>query len=66
MWEAKAAAGQTEELVSWLLQQAPPTAQVYRSTDRVVLIAELPAPLADPPSALVARPPHVWEFDRLR
>jgi hypothetical protein len=66
MWEAKAAPGQTDALVAWLLEQAPASAQVYRSSDRVVLIAELPAPLADPPAALLARPPYAWEFDRLR
>ncbi|HEX4015372.1 MAG TPA: hypothetical protein VHX15_01425 [Frankiaceae bacterium] len=66
MWEAKAAAGQTDALVEWLLDQAPAGAQVYRSSDRVVLIAELPAVLDEPPAALVTRPPHSWEFDRQR
>jgi hypothetical protein len=66
MWEAKAAPGQTEALVEWLLSSAPEHAQVYRSTDRVVLIAEAPASVEEPPAALVDRPPHSWEFDRLR
>ncbi len=94
MWEAKAAPGETDALLEWLVGQAPEAAQIYRSTDRVVLIAELPGadrdsaerndlqetsdfppsaglrplswPLADPPEALVARPPHSWEFDRLQ
>ena len=66
MWEAKAAPGQTSALVEWLLGRAPKGAQVYRSTDRVVLIAEAPAALDDPPTTLVDRPPHSWEFDRLR
>lgn len=66
MWEAKAASGQTEALVEWLLERCPEGAHVYRSADRVVLIAEAPAHLDEPPAALVARPPHSWEFDRLR
>jgi hypothetical protein len=66
MWEARAATGETDALLDWLVGQAPETAQIYRSADRVVLIAELPLTLADPPGALVARPPHSWEFDRVR
>ncbi len=66
MWEAKAVPGQTDTLVQWLLDQAPAGAQVYRSSDRVVLIAEAPADLDDPPADLVARLPQSWEFDRLR
>jgi hypothetical protein len=66
MWEAKAAPGQTDALVQWTLEQAPAGAQVYRSSDRVVLISEAPAALDEAPVALVARPPHSWEFDRLR
>jgi hypothetical protein len=66
MWEAKAAPGQSDALLEWLLARSPEGAQVYRSTDRVVLIAEGPAPVDQPPAMLVARPPHSWEFDRLR
>ncbi len=66
MWEAKAAPGETDALLAWLLDRAPENAQVYRSTDRVVLIAELPVSLDDPPQRLVARPPYSWEFERLR
>jgi hypothetical protein len=66
MWEARAAAGQTDALLKWLVGQAPEAAQIYRSADRVVLIAELPFTLPDPPEVLVARPPHSWEFDRVR
>ena len=66
MWEAKAAADQIDALVVWLLDRAPAGAQVYRSVDRVVLVAELPAPLPEPPAELVARPPHAWNFDRVR
>jgi hypothetical protein len=66
MWEAKAAPGQTDALLAWLLARTAEGAQVYGSADRVVLIAEAPAPLDEPPALLVARPPHRWEFDRLR
>jgi hypothetical protein len=66
MWEAKAAPGQTEALLEWLLVRSPEGAQVYRSSDRVVLIAEAPASVDEPPAALVDRPPYSWEFDRLR
>jgi hypothetical protein len=66
MWEARAAAGETDALLEWLVGQAPEAAQIYRSADRVVLIAEMPLTFADPPEALVARPPHSWEFERVR
>jgi hypothetical protein len=66
MWEAKAAEGQVDRLLAWLLSHAPEGAQVYRSADRVVLIAELSAPLDEPPPPLLARPPHAWNFDRVR
>ena len=66
MWEARAASGEPDALLEWLVGQAPEAAQIYRSADRVVLIAELPFTLADPPEGLVARPPHSWEFDRIR
>jgi hypothetical protein len=66
MWEARASEGQTDALVAWLLEQAPDAGQIYRSSDRVVLIAQVPIELDDPPETLVARPPHSWEFDRLR
>ena len=66
MWEAKAAPGETDALLDWLLAQAPDGAQIYRSDDRVVLIAELLAALPGPPSELIARPPHAWNFDRIR
>jgi hypothetical protein len=66
MWEAKAAPGQSDALLEWLLARSPEGAQVYRSTDRVVLIIEAPVPFDEPPAMLVARPPHSWKFDRLR
>jgi hypothetical protein len=66
MWEARAAAGQTDALVEWLLAHAPADSQVYRSSDRVVLIARNPLLLDEAPPDLIARSPHAWEFDRLR
>jgi hypothetical protein len=66
MWEAKAAPGQADALLDWLIRRAPEAAQIYRSADRVVLIAELPLSVGNPPESLVARPPYSWEFDRLR
>jgi hypothetical protein len=73
MWEARAAAGQAEALLAWVLQRAPDGAQVYRSEDRVVLIARQikevsreTEPLPEPPPALVARPAHAWHFERVR
>jgi hypothetical protein len=65
MWEAKAAPGETDALLAWLQERAPESAQIYRSTDRVVLIAELPVSVPDPPHTLIARPPHAWTFDRV-
>lgn len=67
MWEARAAEDQVEPLLEWALREAPAQAQVYRSADRVVVIAEAPPDtLADPPNALLARPAHVWTFARVR
>ncbi len=67
MWEAKAAEGRTDALLAWALENSPPSAQVYRSDDRVVVISEqLPDTLPDPPDALIARPPFGWTFDRVR
>ena len=65
MWEAKAAPGADRcALLAWLLGQAPGAAQVYRSSDRVVLIAELPVSPSLTPRGAGRPPPHAWEFDR--
>jgi hypothetical protein len=71
MWEAKAAPQRAAALLAWVLENAPPSGQVYRSADRVVLIIEAPteAPteaIADPPADLLARPAFSWRFDRVR
>jgi hypothetical protein len=69
MWEAKAPAERTDALLAWVLANAPADAanvQVYRSDDRVVLIAEGLEAFADPPTELVARPAYAWSFDRVR
>jgi hypothetical protein len=65
MWEAKAAEGQSDALLAWVLEHAPEGAQVYRSADRVVVIAEAPARIDDPPAALMDRSAYGWEFDRV-
>jgi hypothetical protein len=75
MWEAKAAPQRAAALLAWVLDHAPPSGQVYRSADRVVLIIEAPAEapteppveaIADPPADLLARPAYSWRFDRVR
>lgn len=66
MWEAKAAAGRGAELLAWALDHAPAQADVYRSADgRVVVIDASGNGLPDAPDELVARPPHVWRFERV-
>jgi hypothetical protein len=47
---------------------AAPLGEVFRSADRVVLVADLAASavVPEPPPDLVARPPHAWRFTRVR
>jgi hypothetical protein len=46
---------------------AHPDADVYQSADgRVVVIDHGDRGLPDPPTQLVARPPHLWRFERVR
>ncbi|MGH8878205.1 MAG: hypothetical protein ACRD0P_12815 [Stackebrandtia sp.] len=75
MWEVRAVAGAVDELVEWVCTVAVPSieerpghvhSEVYASADRVVVVSswrdeatDLPAA----PSTLVARPPHVWDFN---
>jgi hypothetical protein len=66
MWEAKTAPERAAELLAWALDHAPPAAAVYRSADaRVVVIDETGTGLPEPPAGLLARPPHVWPFERV-
>jgi hypothetical protein len=72
MWEARAADGQLEELLAWVLWRVDATAQVYRgaaSEPRVVVIdptGQAERRLGRVPAHLVARPPHSWNFDNAR
>ena len=69
MWEAVAAEGQTEALLTWARERIPAAAQLYRSggeRPRVVVIdpsAQIVRLLADVPVDLCDRPPHSWEFE---
>ncbi|MCH6162112.1 hypothetical protein [Streptomyces marispadix] len=77
MWEAKAAAGRGEELLSWArarqLDGPPQRRETYAAPgDRVLVITwwaaglsdELPE-LPDPPEELTARPVHRWRFEQV-
>ena len=64
MWEVRAAPGQLDELLAWVLAHAVPEADVYRSADqRVVVIDRTGTGLPDVPPQLVDRPPHAWPFE---
>jgi hypothetical protein len=66
MWEAVAAPGRTDDLVAHVLATADPEAEVYRSQDdRVVVIDPTGRGIDTVPGELVARPPHVWPFERI-
>jgi hypothetical protein len=66
MWEARAVAERAGELLRWALEVAPPGAEVYRGADgRVVVIDATGLGLPDVPDGLLARPPHVWPFERV-
>jgi hypothetical protein len=75
MWEVRASAGGFDELLTWVCDVAVPrlevlpqhvSSEVFSSTDkRVVVISKWrnsPENLPAPPSGLVARSPHVWDF----
>ena len=67
MWEVRAADGRNDELVAWAIEHAAAGASVYRSADgRVVVIDESGVGLPDAPPDLIARPPHVWRFKRVK
>ena len=69
MWEVRAADGQLEQLLAWLLPRLPQGAQAYRSAagePRVVVLdpsGEVSDRLAGVPAALIARPAHAWQFE---
>jgi hypothetical protein len=69
MWEVRAADGQLEQLLAWLLPRLAESAQVYRSAagePRVVVLdptGEVTGRLAGVPAALIARPAHAWQFE---
>jgi hypothetical protein len=78
MWEVVAAPGAADALVDWVFRSALPEvreeaglqrSEVYRSSDeRIVVItwwSGEPVGLPEPPRALVARPPHSWEFEQV-
>ena len=78
MWEVRAHPQHFAELLTWVCDTAVPAieveplhigSEVFSSTDnRVVVISKWrsePHPLADPPPALVARSPHVWDFTQV-
>jgi hypothetical protein len=75
MWEIRATAGGFDELLSWVCDVAVPrievlpqhvSSDVFSSTDnRIVVISKWrhsPESLPAPPSDLIARSPHVWDF----
>lgn len=75
MWEVRSYPDALPELLSWLSEVALPAVEVkplhvssemFSSTDhRVVVISRWrsnPEILPEPPSHLVARSPHSWDF----
>ena len=71
MWEVRAAPGRLAELAGFVLERMPDRAQVYRSRagdgeERLVVIDFALRPVPELPPDLVARPPHAWDFDRIR
>lgn len=75
MWEVRAHPHRFADLLNWVCETALPaveveplhmSSEVFSSTDnRVVVISKWrgnPRPLADPPTDLMARSPHCWDF----
>ena len=75
MWEVRAYPEGFSDLLSWVCDSAVPDLEanplhvssvVFTSTDhRIVVISRWrsgPTPLPDPPSHLVARSAHAWDF----
>ncbi|MEO7261892.1 MAG: hypothetical protein ABI047_11665 [Jatrophihabitantaceae bacterium] len=71
MWEVRAAEGQLEQLLAWLLPRLAGGVQVYRSAagePRVVVLdptGEVTGRLAGVPPSLIARPAHAWQFEEV-
>jgi hypothetical protein len=76
MWEIRAQGSSFDELLAWVCDEAVPrlevlpqhvSSDVYSSTDnRIVVITKWrnnPESMAVPPAKLVARAPHVWDFN---
>jgi hypothetical protein len=75
MWEVRAHPAGFTDLLAWVCDTAVPavethplhvSTEVFSSTDlRVVVISKwrgAPEALAEPPSHLVDRKPHAWDF----
>jgi hypothetical protein len=75
MWEVRAYPESFTELLAWVCDAAVPeieasslhlSSEVFTSTDhRIVVISKWrgnPAPLSEPPTHLVARSAHAWDF----
>ena len=66
MWEARAAEGKADELVAFVVADADPSAQIYRSDrgeSRVVVIDPTGRGIENVPPELLARPAHAWVFE---
>ncbi len=66
MWEVRAADGQLDALLAYVIEAADPSAQIYRSDGpepRVVVLDPSGRGLPDVAAELVARPPHSWSFE---
>jgi len=68
MWEVRAADGQLDALLAWVLPRLADRARAYRSAagePRLVVLdpsGEVTDRLSGIPAGLVARPPHAWQF----
>jgi hypothetical protein len=63
MWEAVAVEGAVDALVEFVCAHTDSRAQVYRSSDRrVVVIDPTGRGPGEVPAGLVARPAHAWCF----
>jgi len=75
MWEVRAHPKTLPDLLAWVCDVALPAIEIHplhvasevfaNSDNRVVVISRWrgsPEPLPDPPTNLVARSPHSWDF----